>query len=475
MNTTRQSRTAILLASLLTSGCMVGPDYQRPDVSLPQAYPEAAPEQTDRTQEISDTWWTLFNDPALNELVEKALRDNAELARAVARIEESEAVLRQAGAALYPELGLGSSATRRKASSEMTNLPAGASRTGNSFELAATTAFELDFWGRLRRASEAARAQALASVFAKETVELALVSGVTQAYLNLRALDAQVVVSRETLKTRERTQDLVEKRRQGGIASPLEVEQAEIARAGAAAQLSDLVRQRALVQHQLAVLAGDVALKVPEEDLRNLLIPPVPPVGMPSELLNERPDIRQAEAQLASTNALIGVAKAALFPSISLTGAFGGQSRELSDLFDDPARFWSLGGALDLPLFDAGRRSARVDEVSAVQRQALANYVQTVRVGFQEVNDALVNLHQTAVTEEALAAQLAAAKRAVEIAEIRYTGGYSGFLEVLDVQRSANNAELQYIQNRQQRLVATISLIKALGGGWKEAAATNAP
>src|SRR5690606_37311268 len=358
------------------------------------------------------------------------------------------------------------SATRRKISSDTNTLPAGASRTGNSFELAATTAFELDFWGRLRRASEAARAQALASVFAKDTVELALVSGVTQAYLNLRALDAQVVVSRETLKTRERTQDLVEKRRQGGIASPLEVEQAEIARAAAAAQLSDLVRQRALVQHQLAVLTGDLGLKVAEKDLRTLPLPPVPPVGMPSALLNGRPDIRQAEALLASSNALIGVAKAALFPSISLTGAFGGQSRELSDLFDDPARFWSLGAALDLPIFDAGRRSARVDEVSAVQRQALANYVQTIRVGFQEVNDALVNLSQTAVTEEALAAQLAAAKRAVDIAEIRYTGGYSGFLEVLDVQRSANDAELQYIQNRQQRLVATISLIKALGGGW---------
>jgi len=456
--------SALFTAALL-SGCALGPDYERPEVPLPERY-GAEQDAGAEAPSISATWWTAFDDPVLVELVDKALANNADLAQAAARVEQADALLRQAGAALFPELGLDGSATRSRSSQASGTLPPGAQAVRSNFQVAATTAFELDFWGRLRRAREAARAQALASRYGRDTVQLTLTSAVAQSYLTLRALDAQVAVARETLASRERTQELIQRRADAGVASPLEVQQAEVSRASAAAQLAERIRQRGLITHQLQVLTGELGLTVPADDLRKLPLPPTPPPGLPSALLDARPDVRQAEALLASSNALIGVAKAALFPSISLTGSFGGASAELSDLFDSNARIWSVGAVLDLPLFDAGRRRARVDEVSAQQREALAGYIQAVRGAFQEVNDALVNVRQAAEAEEALASQLKAARRALELSEIRYKAGYSGFLEVLDAQRNANQAEQAFIDNRQQRLIASVSLFKALGGGW---------
>lgn len=454
------------LSALILSACTtVGPDYQRPEVALPEQYTAAeAPTQSPRP--ISATWWRLFGDATLTRLVTTALANNAELAQAVARVEAADALLRQAGAAQLPEVDLSGSATRSRASEAAGQVRNGADPVSDAFRLSAGTSFELDFWGRLRRAREAAYAQALASRYARETVQLTLTRGVTQSYLALRALDAQIQVTRETLQSRERTRELIQHRYEGGIASALEVQQAEVSRAGAQAQLADLLRQRALIAHQLALLTGELGLQLPPSDLRELPLPPVPPPGLPSALLAERPDVRAAEAQLVSANALIGVAKAALFPSIALTGAVGGASTDLADLFSSGARIWSLGLALDLPIFDAGRRRARVDEVTAQQKAAVAGYIQAVRSAFVDVSNALVEVQRRAEAEEALAAQLKAARRAQELAEIRYKAGYSGFLEVLDAQRSVNQAELAFISNRQQRLAATVGLITALGGGW---------
>ncbi|HEX5515908.1 MAG TPA: efflux transporter outer membrane subunit, partial [Gammaproteobacteria bacterium] len=438
----------LALAVTLLSGCMVGPDYRRPSIELPGRFAAAAGEPA--AAGVSQTWWGEFNDPLLVELVQAALTNNTDLQQAVAAVERADAVLREAGAALLPEVTGSGTAARARVSENIGRIGAPAVR--NSFRAAVTTSFELDFWGRLRRAREAALAQAVGSRYARDTVALSLTGAVAQVYVALRALDAQVAVSEQTLENRQRTRRLIRSRYQGGIASPLDLQQAEVAYATAAAQLIDLQRQRRLVESQLGALIGQVDIRIAAEQLQELPLPPMPPPGLPSALLDARPDVREAEARLIAANANIGIAKAALFPSISLTGQFGSESSELADLFAGGSAIWSLGGRLDVPIFDAGRRRARVDQATATQQEALARYVGVVRNAFRDVNDALISVQQTAEIEQALAARMSAAEKALRLAEIRYESGYSPFLEVLDAQRTANDAELAYIRNRQDRL-----------------------
>ncbi|MDY0056412.1 MAG: efflux transporter outer membrane subunit [Methyloversatilis sp.] len=462
-------RTPLALAcAALLSGCMVGPDYVRPTVDLPAQY---APAQDAAPVAVARGWWKQFNDDTLNTLVERALADNADVQRAAARIEQADALLREAGAALFPDVGLQAGASRSRISGVGAPIPAGAPLYRNSFQTAISTSFELDFWGRLRRASEAARAQALGTRHAKDTVELTLVSQVVGGYLNLRALDAQLVLSRDTLATRRENVDILRSRVERGLTNELELQQALGAVAVIEAQIADLSRSRGIAENQIALLTGDLGMRIEAGDLRSLPLPPLPPAGLPSSLLDARPDVRQAEAELASANAQIGVAKAALYPSISLTGNYGSQSRELSDLFSGPANIWSLGVALDLPLFDAGRRSARVDQATAQQKQALAGYVAAIRNAFTDVRDALVAAEQYAQSVSALQAQSDAAARSLQLAQKRYDAGYSRYLEVLDAQRTANEASLALVRARQGQLAEVVNLYAALGGGWGAEAA----
>jgi multidrug efflux system outer membrane protein len=457
-------KTPLALAcAALLSGCMVGPDYVRPTVDLPAQYASA---QDAAPVAVARGWWKQFNDDMLNTLVERALADNADVQRAAARIEQADALLREAGAALFPDVGLGAAASRSRISGVGAPIPAGAPLYRNSFQTAISTSFELDFWGRLRRASEAARAQALGTRHAKDTVELTLVSQVVGGYLNLRALDAQLMLSRDTLATRRENVAILRSRVERGLTNELELQQALGAVAAIEAQIADLARSRGIAENQIALLTGDLGMRIEAGDLRSLPLPPLPPAGLPSSLLDARPDVRQAEAELASANAQIGVAKAALYPSISLTGNYGSQSRELSDLFSGPANIWSLGVALDLPLFDAGRRSARVDQASAQQKQALAGYVAAIRNAFTDVRDALVAAGQYAQSVSALQAQSDAAARSLQLAQKRYDAGYSRYLEVLDAQRTANDASLALVRARQGQLAEVVNLYAALGGGW---------
>lgn len=461
-------KTPLALAcAALLSGCMVGPDYVRPTVDLPAQY---APVQDAVPVAVARGWWKQFNDDTLNTLVERALADNADVQRAAARIEQADALLREAGAALFPDVGLGAAASRSRISGVGAPIPAGAPLYRNSFQTAISTSFELDFWGRLRRASEAARAQALGTRHAKDTVELTLVSQVVGGYLNLRALDAQLVLSRDTLATRRENVDILRSRVERGLTNELELQQAFGAVAAIEAQIADLARSRGIAENQIALLTGNLGMRIEAGDLRSLPLPPLPPAGLPSSLLDARPDVRQAEAELASANAQIGVAKAALYPSISLTGNYGSQSRELSDLFSGPANIWSLGVALDLPLFDAGRRSARVDQATAQQKQALAGYVSAIRNAFTDVRDALVAAERYAQSVSALQAQSDAAARSLHLAQKRYDAGYSRYLEVLDAQRTANEASLALVRARQGQLAEVVNLYAALGGGWGEEA-----
>lgn len=457
--------------TLALAGCMVGPDYHRPDTKLPASFNASEATQTDAQAALNlDKWWETFQDPVLNELMDKAFADNLDIVKAVARIEEADAAMREAGAALFPQIDLSGNGVRQKVTETGAfPLPSHVPAIRENYNLQLGTNFELDFWGRLRRAREAARAQALGTYFAKDTVSLSLSGLVASNYLLLRSLEAQIAVSRDSLKSREESLALTKRRLEGGIASILDVHQADVANSNLVAQIADLVRQREIVQHQLAVLTGDLELKVPEGDIHQLPAPPIPPANLPSSLLEARPDIREAEQALISENAQIGVAKAALFPTISLTATYGGESAALNEIMHAPSRIWSAGLGLSLPIFNAGRLSARVDQATARQKQALATYQSSIQTAFKEVNDALVTVRQSREREDALNISQEAAKKALQVSENRYKSGYSAYLDVLDSQRVYNDAALAFIQSRQARLTATVDLFKALGGGWKTA------
>jgi multidrug efflux system outer membrane protein len=455
-----------ILLVIFTAGCTtVGPDYQRPDIELPSQYP--VDEGRKEISSLPLEWWKLYSDPALDELVASAREKNADIRLAAARVREAEAVLREAGAAFYPEVTGGYSATRSKVSSRTTPPPAaGTSLERSQHTLSASTSFELDFWGRFARASEAAQANLLASRFSRDVVELALAGTTAQAYFALRSLDAQIAVLDRTLEARRDSLAIARARLEAGLASELDVHQAEGALADALVQRRDAGRSRAAVEHQLGQLSGRLDLKLASADLFSLPLPPVPPAGLPSALIERRPDIRSAEQSLVSANAQIGVARAALFPTISLTASLGAQSAELANLLGSGAGIWSLGAGLAAPIFDAGRREARVEQADARREQALAAYQRSIETAFREVGDALVNVEESSGMETDLQARLQAARNALELSNLRYKSGYSPYLEVLDAQRTANDAELAFVRNRQARLAFSVDLMKALGGGW---------
>ncbi|MDP3306715.1 efflux transporter outer membrane subunit [Methylotenera sp.] len=454
----------LVIPAFLLSACqIVGPNYERPELVVPAQFTEAADQAPNK---ISNTWWTQYQDQLLNDLVNKALQNNTDIKLAVARIEESEASAREIGAATFPQVDLNADASRTRVTELGANPVSRNPRSNYKTQLG--TSFEIDFWGKLSRAKESARAQVLSTQYAKDTVALSLSSLVASNYLVLRSLDTQIVILQDNIKSREASLGLTKRRLEGGVSSALDVHQAEVASANLSAQLAELTRLRALSLHQLALLTGDLNLNIASADIKSLPIPPTPPAGLPSSLLEARPDIRQAEEQMIAANAKIGVAKAALYPTISLTAGLGGESLELGDILKSAARIWTGGLNLYLPIFDSGRLNSKVEQASAKQKQALASYEGAVQSAFREVNDALVNLRQNTERETALNTSQQAAKKALEISENRYQSGYSAYLDVLDAQRVYNDAALSYVQSRQVRLVATVELFKALGGGWQE-------
>ncbi|MBN8282978.1 efflux transporter outer membrane subunit [Zoogloea sp.] len=472
----RPRLTLLALAiPLALAGCALGPDYQRPDarVALPDSYagePMAGAPTT--TPAVASRWWTLFGDAQLDALVDQALTSSPDALTAAARIEEADAVLRQVNAALLPQIDANAGISRSR-----TILPNAVEPTGllrNTNKIGLSTSFELDVWGKLRRASEAARAQALGTRYTSETVSLSLAASVTQAYLNLRALDAQLLVNRDSVSSQAKSTQLARVRFDGGYVSQLDVQQAEGALATYTAAQVQLEKNRALAESLLGLLVGQPGLKVAAGDLRSLPVPPTPPAGLPSSLLEARPDVRKAETDLIAANAKIGVAKAALFPSITLTGSLGRESRDLSDLFSPAAAVWSIGAGLTQPIFEGGRLRAQVEQVSAQQKQSLEAYRKSVQTAFREVNDALITVRQNGDSEVALGQAMQAAKRSLQLAQARYDSGYSPYLEVLTAQRTSNDATLAWVQNRQARLSSSVDLFKALGGGWKDSYAPQA-
>ena len=325
--------------------------------------------------------------------------------------------------------------------------------------------FEIDLWGRLRNATSAAQQQVLAAQYARDTVRIALVGTTVQTWLAVRSLDAQRAALDTQLGLRRDSLALVQRRVQGGVASGLDVAQAEGAVAALAAQRIELKRQRENLVNQLGVLTGQPGLQLPE-DARPLPAPAEVPAGLPSELLQRRPDVQQAEATMRALFQQFEVTKKSAWPTLALTGSLGSQSADLLDLVKAGARIWSIGPSVLVSIFDAGRNQARTDEARSRAEQAALGWQKSAQVAFREVADALVNSEQLAAQEQEVERQRRAALEAQRIAQRRYEAGYSGFLDVLDAQRSAQDAELAILRARQGRLDAQVALMKAVGGGW---------
>ncbi|NLW81879.1 MAG: efflux transporter outer membrane subunit [Desulfovibrionales bacterium] len=466
---------AFMLA-LLGAGCTLGPDYVRPNLDMPAAWRIEAGEANN----LADTaWWGQFGDPVLSGLIDTALRENKDLLIATARIEEFEGRYGIVRADLFPQVGAGASYSRDQITREAENKPAeGYATLTETYSTTLNAAWEIDLWGRIRRSTEAARAQLLGTEEARRGVILSLVGNVAAAYVNLRGLDRQLEIARNTVRSREGSYRIFQERYDGGIISLLELTQNKSQYEEAMAIIPPIEKAIAQQENGLSVLLGRNPGPIPRGlPIEELTLPAVV-AGLPSDLLERRPDVRQAEQALVAANAQIGVAKAAYFPAISLTGLFGFASADLKDLFRDSAQAWSYSAPVTVPIFTAGRIAGNVKAAEAIQRQALAGYRQAVQNAFREVNDALTDQQQTGRQLDAQDKQVASLRQYDEVARLRYDEGYTDFLTVLDAERSLFNAELSFTQTRVALHRAMIGLYKAMGGGWmntvEQSAATRA-
>ncbi len=453
---------------LLLAGCMVGPDYEKPEVDIPAQYRFEYGE----TSDIANTgWWESFDDPLLYDLVEEALRNNRDVRIAAARVEEFAARIDIARSGLYPQLGYGGAATRTKSSLDtVTGIPEGISRTNDIYNAGINVGWELDFWGKIRRATEAARADLLAQEEARRSVILTLVSSIATSYLDLLSLDEQLEVARQTIKARKESLDLFELKFKGGVVSELEVSQIRSEYEQAAVRIPAIERQIALRENALSVLLGRNPGPVKRSPSIDQLALPDIPAGLPSELLERRPDIRQSEQNLVAANAQIGVAKAQYFPSISLTGLFGYASTAMSELFDSTANLWDVSGDIIGPIFSGGLLSGQLRAAEAVQRQLLQSYLLSVQTAFREVDDALISTRKYREELAAQGRQVEALKEYARLAQLNYDEGQVSYIEVLDSQRQLFDAELIYTQTQGLVYASIVATYKALGGGWVEEA-----
>jgi multidrug efflux system outer membrane protein len=466
---------ALLLAAML-SGCTVGPDYRRPEISAPAAWRLG----TTEAREISNAaWWEQFQDPALSSLVHRAIENNKDLEIATANVDQAFAQYGITRSALFPQVDGGVSAARQRAS-ETTGpfrIPPSNS-TFNDFSLNVSASFELDVWGRLRRATESARASLLGSEEGRRTVVLTLVSEAANGYIQLRALDRQLEIARYTSRSLGEAARLQRVRLDEGAVPESDYRQAESQYQTAAAQVPELERLVARQENFMSVLLGKNPSPIERGREIDALLFPALPDGLPSALLERRPDIRQAEQNLIAANADIGVAKAAYFPRISLTGLLGLESSQLSDLFKGPSKTWSYGIGVTLPIFNAGRIRNQVAQAEAFQRQMLSTYQKSIIVGFQEVENALIDRKKFAQTREAQARNVAALQRFRDLAALRYREGATIYLEVANAEQSLFNAQLAYVATQSQLFQSYANLYKAMGGGWiadAEKLAANKP
>ena len=458
----------LLSAVLLASGCTVGPNYKRPAVAVPTSYRGVLPGGTSQTQTAAlgeQKWWDIFQDEQLRALIRTALQQNYDVRIAASRVLETRAQLGITRADQLPTLSAGAGITDvRSAQSKF--FPAFEGSTGQA-NLSA--AWELDFWGQFRRATEAARANLLASEWARREVLSTLVANVASAYFQLRSLDLQLEISKRTLNSRQESLRLTRILSDGGSTSLLDVRQAEQLVFTASAEIPVLEQQIEQQENFLSILLGQNPGDIPRgQTLNEQCQPPEIPAGLPSALLERRPDIRQAEEQLVAANAEIGVARAAYFPQISLSGSGGFQSSALSNLFSGPAGAWSFGASLAQPIFTGGRLRSEVRLAEARQQTAVLFYQQSIQGAFRSVSDALVAYHKTREFRAQQELLFRSAEDAARLSHMRYNGGVTGYLEVLTNETNAFSTELGLVQAQVNELLAVVQLYQALGGGWQQ-------
>ena len=463
------SSLSTLLALLLAS-CAVGPDYVRPLVDTPLAWRSgSALPSSDKPEDLANlAWWALLEDPVLDALVAEALTNNRDLKIAAARIDEAAGLLGNTRARLFPQVGTNLGGSRAQSSQVGTlPLPATVNRINEQYSAALNVGWEIDFFGKLRRATEASRADLLATEEARSALALSLATTVANSYISLRDLDNQLDISHYTLKSREDALHIFELRYKAGVVSEMELSQvrAEVETARIAIPTIEIsvARQENALSALLSRLPGPIqrGKALAEMGL------PLPPVSLPASVLERRPDIRQAEQNLIASNARIGVAKAAYFPTVTLTGLLGSSSTAFSSLFTGPARIWSYGADLAVPVFTAGAIAGQVQSAEARQVQVLEQYRKSVENAFREVDDALASGSKSREIVDGRIRQVGALKTYAHSARLRYEAGYSAYLEVLDAERSLFQSQLDESQARAQTLIATTTLYKVLGGGWE--------
>lgn len=450
---------------MLFAGCVVGPDYKRPSVASPAAWKETA---ATNAPVLPPEWWHIFNDAELNALETQAVAANQNLKRALARVTEARAQARVSKAELYPSVSGGNAYTRTRQSENRDNTPP--KLNSDDFSASFDLSYELDIWGRVRRTVEAAKADANAVATDLQVVLLTLTADVARNYQLLRSLDNERLVIEATVALRKDALQLQTTRNQAGLINEVDVTRAKTELANVEAELHSVTRSRAQFEHALAVLCGQPPANFVVAAKATSIVPPEIPVGLPSELLQRRPDVVEAEQNLQAANARIGVAKAAFFPTIKLTGAAGFASADLGALVDWPSRFAQFGPSISVPIFQGGRNRANLQAAEARHEQNVAAYRASVLNAFREVEDSLSDLGTLAAQSEAVTRALAASRDTAKLADERYQRGLSSYLEVVDAQRAALQAERQDTQLRGQRAVSTILLAKALGGGWEHAA-----
>lgn len=476
----------LLVPLALAAGCAVGPSYNRPSAlgtnAMPAAFAEAPVTNAGawKTAEPSahlprGAWWGIFNDPELDRLENLATTGNQQLAAALANFQQARALVKVARADYFPQLSADPSINRQRTSANASTRGAIGSQTFSTFSVPLDASWELDVWGRVRRQVEAAKDRLVATGDDLEAARLAIQAEVAVDYFTLCSLDAQNLILKQSIEAFGRSLQLTQTRRKGGIATDLDVSQAETQLRSTEAQLPAVDLQRANLRHALATLCGQpastFAVATSTSPLKNA---PQVPVSLPSELLERRPDIAAAERRMAAANADIGVATAAFYPRVLLSGAAGYQSIDAGALFDWPSRVWAIGPSIQLPLFTGGRNRAQLASARAAYDFTVANYRQTVLGAFQDVEDQLAAQRLLAIEFDAQNAALASARRTLEIATNRYKGGVSTYLEVATAQSAALNIEQTVVRLGAERLSASVSLIKALGAGWTASSAQPA-
>jgi len=467
-------------AVLVIAGCAVGPNYKRPVVDAPKEYRTAGPvtNALAGTNSFADLgWWEVFADPQLRTYVEEALTNNWDIKVAAARVLQAAASAKVVRSQFFPTVAVGGDlVTTRTSEVGPLPLPAGVNPQENyGTVFASMSAYEVDLWGRIRRANEAARARLLATEAAQQTVRQTLVSDVAATYLALLELDYELEVSRQSYSVRTNSLVLTTAREEGGVASLQDVVQARVLVATSDAVIVDVLRRQEQKENELCILLGrnpgslNRGLPLVDQPMRTDV-----PAGLPSALLERRPDIRASEQQLVAANANVGEAKAAFFPQLTLTGTFGYQSVSLSDLFTGPARVWQFGPTLTLPIFTGGRLKGQYEFAKARFEEAAAQYQQTVQSAFRDVSDALIQYRRTREFTVRQQQSTQARREAADLANIRYDGGVTSYLEVLYSEQELFTSELQLAEALGNELLSVVQLYRALGGGWETPAVHQA-